>query len=76
MKYAIAVKTNAKQVKVEETGPGELRVQVKAPPREGRANEAVIEAIAGYFRVPKSRIVILAGHASKRKIVRVGECGC
>lgn len=76
MKYSITVKTNAKATKVEEPLPGELRVHVKEPPREGRANKAVIEALAEHFHLPKSRIAILSGHTGKRKIVRVGECGC
>lgn len=53
-------------------GPGgELRVLVKAPPQEGRANEAVIETLAAYFKIPKSRIAIVGGFKSKTKIVTI-----
>ncbi len=74
MKYTIRVKTNAKQNTVEECLGGELRVFVKAPPQEGRANEAVIEALAEHFDIPKSRVAILGGFKSKTKLVRVDEC--
>jgi uncharacterized protein len=71
MKYTIKVKTNAKANAVEEGPGGELRVLVKAPPQEGRANEAVIEALAAHFKVPKSRIAIVSGHKNKRKIISI-----
>ena len=71
MKYTIKVKTNAKENIVEEASGGELRVRVKAPPQEGRANEAVIETLAKHFDVPKSRVSIVGGRTSKRKIVSI-----
>jgi hypothetical protein len=49
---------------------------VKAPPQEGRANEAVIETLAKHFHVPKSQIAIVGGFKSKMKIVRMGLCEC
>ncbi|MEI7751137.1 MAG: DUF167 domain-containing protein [Candidatus Omnitrophota bacterium] len=76
MKYTITVKTNAKKNAVEKSADGLLRVLVKAPPQEGRANEAVIEALAAYFKVPKSRVAIVGGFKSKKKVVRIGECQC
>ena len=76
MKYTIKVKTNAKENAVQEGPGGELRVLVKAPPQEGRANEAVIETLSKYFKIPKSRVAIVGGFKSKTKIVRIGECPC
>jgi uncharacterized protein (TIGR00251 family) len=76
MKYTIKVKTGAKENNVLEGAGGELRVLVKAPPQEGRANEAVIEALAAHFKVPKSCIAIVGGFKSKTKIVRIGEYHC
>ena len=71
MKYTIIVKAHAKQNAVEPASDGSLRVLVKAPPREGRANEAIIETLAGYFRLPKSHVTIVGGFKSKRKLVNV-----
>jgi len=73
MKYTLTVKTNAKKNAVEQAADGSLRVLVKAPPQEGRANEAVIETLAGHFRVPKSSVAIIAGFKSKRKIIRIAH---
>lgn len=72
MKHTIKVKTNAKENAVLEGPGGELRVLVKAPPQEGRANEAVIETLAAYFKVPKTRIAIVGGFKSKQKIIKIG----
>ena len=73
MKFTIKVKTNAKENVVVEGPGGELHVRVKAPPQEGRANEAVIETLAAHFKVPKSRVAIIGGFKSKTKIVCVGS---
>jgi len=72
VKITVTVKANSKEEKIEETGPGEYRLRVKAPPVEGRANEAVIKLLAAHFGVPKSRVEILAGTSSKRKLVSIG----
>jgi uncharacterized protein (TIGR00251 family) len=76
VKYTIKVKTNAKENTVLEGPGGELRVLVKAPPQEGRANEAVIGLLAAHFKVPKARVAIVGGFKSKMKIVRIDECRC
>ena len=71
MKIEVIVKTNARKTLVEPVGPTSFRVFVNAPPQEGRANEAVCEALAEYFNVAKSRVQIVRGHTSKKKLVDV-----
>ncbi len=71
MKIAVKVKPNAKAVSVEKTGERDFTVRVKAPAKEGKANEAVVEALSGYFDIPKSRISISVGHGGKNKIVEI-----
>ena len=48
-------------------------VRVHAPAEDGRANEAVIEAIAHHLGTAKSRIRIVRGHASRLKLIEVDE---
>jgi hypothetical protein len=56
---------------------GYLRVRVAAPPVDGEANIELVEALRRYFsgindfRVKKSAIRILKGHASKTKVVEI-----
>ena len=47
-----------------------LRVAVRAPPVDGAANAAVIEALAAAFGVKRAAVTILAGQSGRRK--RVG----
>jgi len=48
-----------------------LRVSVKAPPVEGKANEACARAIAGALGLPRARVGIDPGARGRRKRVRV-----
>ena len=71
MRISIRVKPNSKEEFVEKTGEGEFTVRVKAPAREGRANEAVVRLLSGYFGVPGSRITIKLGASGKNKVVDI-----
>ena len=48
-----------------------LRVAVTAPPVDGAANAAVIEALAAAFDVRRAAITIVRGETGRRKTVRV-----
>lgn len=48
---------------------GELVVKVRATPEDGRANDAVIALISENFGIPKSRLEITRGHASRHKTI-------
>jgi uncharacterized protein len=47
------------------------RARVAAPPERGRANEALIELLAGSLGVPRSRVSVVGGLTARRKIVEV-----
>ena len=48
-----------------------LRVAVTAPPVDGAANAAVIQALAEAFAVPRRAIEIVRGETGRRKTVRI-----
>jgi uncharacterized protein (TIGR00251 family) len=48
-----------------------LRVKVKAPPIDGRANAEAIELIAHAFGVSKSRVALASGARSRIKRFRI-----
>ena len=48
-----------------------LRLRVIAPPERGRANEAVIELLAEVLGLPKSRLALVTGAASRNKVIAV-----
>ena len=68
--FNVRVTPHAKQNKVVESD-GVLRVYTTVAPENGRANSAVIELLADYFDVPKSRIKILKGLTGRDKVVSV-----
>ncbi|MEM2727054.1 MAG: DUF167 domain-containing protein [Archaeoglobaceae archaeon] len=70
MRISVRVKPNAKKSGVEKVGE-EYVVFVKAPPVEGRANAELIEVLADHFKVPKSKIRIVSGGRTKKKIVEI-----
>lgn len=49
----------------------EYKVKVTAAPEKGKANEQVIELLAGYFSVPKSFVRIAGGKSTKTKIIDI-----
>jgi uncharacterized protein (TIGR00251 family) len=73
MRIDLLVKPNSRKEKVEKLPDGSYRLSVSAPAREGRANEAVIDALSKFFSLPKSRIQIIKGHHGKKKIVDILE---
>lgn len=48
-----------------------IKVYVKAPPVGGKANKAVIEVLADFFKVKKSDIKIMKGEKSRKKVIEV-----
>jgi uncharacterized protein (TIGR00251 family) len=72
MRATVTVIPRARTTRVERLEDGTLRVAVTAPPHEGRANAAVVAALAEHFGVPRSRVRILAGRSGRRKVVEVG----
>lgn len=50
---------------------GGYLVRVKEPAQDGKANEAVISALARYFRLPKRAVLIVRGHQSRNKLVEL-----
>ena len=48
-----------------------LRVRVRARPEKGRANEAALRLLAGYLKLPRSRLALVRGAASRDKLVEV-----
>ena len=70
MKVLIKVKPNSKDEGIVQEGDI-FTVRVREPPREGKANQAVIKLLAQHFGVPRSQIRILSGLRSRNKIVEL-----
>ncbi len=70
MKIQIKVKPNSKTEEISQEGDNFI-VKVKEPPKEGRANQAVIKLLAKHFGVSQNQVKILSGLRSRNKIVEV-----
>ncbi len=71
MKIQIICHPNSKKPRVEKDIFDNLHVFVAAPPLEGRANQAVREALAAHFHTRKSSVFLVSGEKSKNKIFEI-----
>lgn len=69
--YLIRVIPNARKSSVEVENE-RLKVKVSAPAVDGKANEAVLKALADHFKVRTSHVKILKGERSRDKVVSIG----
>jgi uncharacterized protein (TIGR00251 family) len=72
MKIQVKVKPGSKTEGLSREGDTFI-IKVKEPPKEGKANQAVIKLLARHFGVPQSQVRILSGFRSRNKIVEVAE---
>ena len=72
-RFTVTVKTKKPQSLVEVVDQSHLIISVKSPPIDGRANAAVIIALAVHFNLSPNRINIISGHTSKVKIIEIDD---
>jgi uncharacterized protein (TIGR00251 family) len=72
MKIQVKVKPDSKTEELSREGDT-LIIKVKEPPREGKANQAVIKLLARHFGVSQSQVRILSGFKSRNKVIEVVE---
>jgi uncharacterized protein (TIGR00251 family) len=70
MKIQVKVKPNSKTEELSREGDSFI-AKVKEPPREGRANQAIIRLLAGHYGVPQNQVRILSGFRSRNKVIEV-----
>ena len=73
MKIFVRVHPNSKRPRVEKDAEGVLQVYVRQPAIEGKANQAVIEALAEFLGLSKNKVLLVKGQKAKMKIVEVGS---
>lgn len=74
MDVEVRVKQGSKKGPLVQLGAtGELLVYVRQPAVDGKANAAVIELLAAYYKLAPSRITIVRGRTSRIKLIRVAK---
>mgnify|MGYP001607548686 CR=1 FL=1 len=71
MKIVVTAKPGSREELIEKISETEYIVKVKEPPVDGKANRAILVALAGYFKVPMANIRIIVGHTTKKKILDI-----
>lgn len=71
MKIFVKAKPNSRAEKVEKIDENNFVVSVKEPPEKGRANLAIRNALAVYFKTGTANVVIVSGYTSRNKIVEI-----
>jgi uncharacterized protein (TIGR00251 family) len=70
-RVSIYVQPRASKTMLAGMHDGCVKVRLAAPPVDGAANAALIEFIADSLKVAKSRVRIVSGETSRRKVVEV-----
>jgi uncharacterized protein (TIGR00251 family) len=68
---SVRVHPGAKNDSVTGLYAGAVKIALKAPPVDGRANEALIAFVAERLRLPSSRVSLIGGASSRSKILRI-----
>jgi uncharacterized protein (TIGR00251 family) len=69
--FSVRVQPRASKDEVAGVMDGALKVRLRAPALEDRANEALCEYLAELLKTPKAAVRILSGHHSRSKRVEV-----
>lgn len=75
VRLQVRARPRARVNKVEVTDLGEVRVYVTEAPEGGRANKAVVAAIAEAVGVPKSAVALVRGATSRDKLLEIDGVG-
>jgi uncharacterized protein (TIGR00251 family) len=67
----IYVQPRASKTEISGVNDGLIRIRLAAPPVDGAANTALVTFIAERLGIAKSRVRVISGLASRRKVVRV-----
>ncbi len=68
---AVRVHPGAKKNGFRGTHAGTVKIALTAPPIDGKANNALIAFFAEALRLPRARIVLVAGVASRTKTILI-----
>jgi uncharacterized protein (TIGR00251 family) len=50
---------------------GHMKVALRAPPVDGKANDALVEFLAQELGIAKSRVILVKGLSQRKKVLRI-----
>mgnify|MGYP001772666977 CR=1 FL=1 len=69
----VKAKPKASKEYVKELSENFYEVAVKEVPQKGKANERIIELLSEHFNLPKTKIKLISGSASKIKVFELKD---
>jgi len=72
MRVRVDVKPNSKAPGIEAV-EDHLVVRVKEPPKEGKANEAVLRAVAEHYGVAQRDVRLVSGESGRHKVIELPD---
>jgi len=69
--FWLKVKPRSARERLAYDSTGELRLELHAPPSEGKANQACVYFFARALRLPQACVAIISGQRSRRKLLRI-----
>jgi uncharacterized protein len=70
-RICLYVQPGASKTQIVGTHDGLTKVRVAAPPVDGAANQALVEFVAKRLRIPESRVRVVSGLTSRRKVLEI-----
>lgn len=71
MRLHIKVKPNSKKDEVTKEADGMIKVRIKAPPVEGKANKYLTTYLADYFGLSRSQVTLFKGETNQFKTIEI-----
>ena len=70
VRFKVRLTPRAAMDKIDGTRQDALKIRVKAPPVDGKANTALIKFLSKSLGISQSKITVISGHTSRVKMIR------
>ena len=70
-RICLYVQPGASKTQIAGMHDGLIKVRVAAPPVDGAANQALVEFVATRLKISKSRVRVVCGLTSRRKVLEI-----
>jgi uncharacterized protein (TIGR00251 family) len=71
MLIKVRVFPSSKKEEVIQKSSDSFEVKVKEKPIEGRANQAVVSALASFLKIPENKVRLVRGFKTRNKIFKI-----
>ncbi len=73
LRLEVIVSPRAARTRIMGVHDDRLKIQLAAPPAEGRANKALVRFLADTLDVPRAQVELVGGASNKRKSLRLSQ---